>query len=150
MHAAATSPDYYHPPMPVSTPAPTHPILVGYLFWGLGFTGLHRFYFGKPLTGILWFCTGGLFLIGWIVDLFLIPSMAHSANRRYRPGRIDHTITWLLHLFLGVFGVHRFYMGKILTGVLWLCTGGLLGLGYIYDTLTLNQQVEEANYGTGY
>ena len=86
-------------------------ILVGYLMWGLGFTGLHRFYFGKPLTGILWFFTGGLFLIGWIVDLFLIPSMAHHANRRYVSGPIDHTVTWLLHLFLGIFGVHRFADG---------------------------------------
>ena len=77
-------------------PAPTHPVLVGYLFWIIGFTGAHRFYFGKPLTGALWFLTGGLFLIGWIVDFFFIPSMADEANRRYRPGRIDHTVTrWL-------------------------------------------------------
>jgi TM2 domain-containing membrane protein YozV len=151
MHAAAhASPDYHYQPMsassPVScSPAPTHPILIGYLFWGLGFTGLHRFYFGKPLTGILWFFTGGLFLIGWIVDLFLIPSMADEANHRYRHGRIDHTVTWLLHLLLGFLGAHRFYMGKILTGVLYLCTGGLLGIGLIYDTLTLNEQVEEVN-----
>jgi len=145
MHAAAHGSPVYHQPMSISSPAPTHPVLVGYLMWGLGFTGLHRFYFGKPLTGILWFFTGGLFLIGWIVDLFLIPAMAHSANRRYVSGPIDHTVTWVLHLFLGIFGVHRFYMGKILTGVLYLCTGGLLGIGYVYDMLTLNEQVEEVN-----
>jgi len=128
--------------------SPTHPAVIGYLLWLIGFTGAHRFYFGKPLTGILWFFTGGLFLIGWIIDLFLIPSMAHAANRRYRPGRIDHSVAWILHFFLGIFGVHRFYMGKILTGILWLCTGGLLGIGYIYDTITLNEQVEEVNWGS--
>ena len=42
--------------------APTHPVVVGYLFWILGFFGAHRFYFGKPLTGALWFFTLGLFL----------------------------------------------------------------------------------------
>ncbi|MFG0262037.1 MAG: TM2 domain-containing protein, partial [Novipirellula sp. JB048] len=59
----------------------SHPALVGYLFWILGFVGAHRFYFGKPLTGILWFFTGGIFLVGWIIDFFLIPAMADEANR---------------------------------------------------------------------
>lgn len=125
--------------------APTHLAIVGYVFWILGFTGAHRFYFGKPLTGILWFLTGGLLLIGWIVDLFLIHRMAEEANHRYHHGEVDHTVAWILHLFLGVFGIHRFYMGKVFTGVLYLCTGALLGVGYIYDTITLNEQVEEIN-----
>ncbi len=128
--------------------APSHPILVGYLLWVLGFTGAHRFYFGKPLTGTLWFFTGGLLLVGWIVDFFLIPAMAEEADVRYPHGRIDYAVTWLLHLFLGLFGIHRFYMGKIITGVIYLCTGGLFGVGYVYDTLTLNDQIAEINRTT--
>ncbi len=124
---------------------PTHPVLVGYLYWILGFVGAHRFYFGKPLTGTLWFFTGGIFLIGWIVDLFLIPAMAEQANQRYRGGRIDYTLAWVLHTFLGIFGGHRFYMGKIVTAVIYLLTGGLFGVGFIYDTLTLNEQIDEIN-----
>jgi TM2 domain-containing membrane protein YozV len=127
------------------SPAQTHPILVGYLFWILGFTGAHRFYFGKPLTGALWFFTGGLFLIGWIIDLFLIPSMAEQANLRYRQGEVDYTLAWCLHLLLGLFGIHRMYMGKWLTGLLFMLTGALLGIGYVYDTLTLNEQIDELN-----
>jgi TM2 domain-containing membrane protein YozV len=127
----------------VEGPIPTHPILVGYLFWLLGFVGAHRFYFGKPLTGTLWFFTGGLFLVGWIVDVFFIPAMAEEANVRYPQREVDYTVAWVLHLFLGVFGIHRFYMGKIGTGILYLLTGGLLGIGYIYDTLTLNEQIAE-------
>ncbi len=44
-------------------------------------------------------------------------------------------VSMLLAIFLGEFGVHRFYEGKIATGILWLCTGGLLGVGYIVDLI---------------
>jgi TM2 domain-containing membrane protein YozV len=37
-----------------------------------GWLGIHRFYVGKIGTGLLWLVTGGLFTIGWIVDLILI------------------------------------------------------------------------------
>jgi TM2 domain-containing membrane protein YozV len=143
----ATATIHSHPSATVASdlPAPTHPVIVGYLFWIIGFTGAHRFYFGKPLTGALWFFTGGLFLIGWIIDVFLIPSMAEEANRRYRHGRTDHTVAWCLHLLLGLFGIHRIYMGKLFTGILFMFTGALFGLGYVYDTWTLNEQVEELN-----
>src|SRR5688572_19782272 len=60
----------------------THSKVIGYLLWIFGFTGSHRFYFGKPITGTIWFFTFGLFLIGWIIDLFLIPSLDRQADRR--------------------------------------------------------------------
>lgn len=123
---------------------PTHPAFVGYLFWIIGFTGAHRFYFGKPLTGALWFFTGGLLLIGWIVDLFLIPNMSEDAERRYRAGETDYSVAWVLLVFLGVFGIHRFYMGKLFTGLIYLLTGGLFGIGYVYDICTLNEQIDQS------
>ena len=54
-----------------------------YILWGLGFfglCGLHRFYLGKPVSGIIWFLTFGGFFIGQIVDLFLIPRMVQERN----------------------------------------------------------------------
>ena len=63
-------------------------------------------------------------------------------HRRHGP---RFTVAWLLLTFLGVLGIHRFYMGKVLTGLLWLCTFGLLGVGLLYDLLTLNEQVDEMN-----
>ena len=45
----------------------------------------------------------------------------------------------------GCLGLHRFYLGKVGTGILWLCTGGLCGVGCIYDAVTLPRQVHEAN-----
>lgn len=123
----------------------THHIAVGYVAWLLGFTGAHRFYFGKQLTGMLWFFTLGLLGIGWLIDILLIPAMAAEANGRFRRGEVDYTVTWLLFAFLGVFGVHRFYMGKWITGILYLFTGGVFFIGILYDLCTLNEQVDEMN-----
>lgn len=125
----------------------SHSIIIGYVLWIFGFMGAHRFYYGKPITGTIWFCTLGLLGVGWLIDLFLIPSMDKSADRRYKTGRVDFNIAWLLLTFLGYFGVHRFYMGKWLSGLVWLCTGGLFLLGYLYDFWTLNEQVSEVNRG---
>ena len=132
------------------TPAATHNTLIGYLFWIFGFTGAHRFYYGKPVTGLIWLLTAGLLGIGWIIDAFLIPGMNADANRRYASGRYDYSVAWILQMFLGVLGIHRFYIGKIGTGILWLLTGGLLGLGWLYDFCTLNDQVDECNRRYGY
>lgn len=120
-----------------------HSRTLGYILWIFGFTGSHRFYFGKPLTGTLWFLTGGVFLIGWIIDLFLIPQMDAEADVRYKQGPIDYSVAWLLLTFGGFLGLHRFYMGKIVTGILYLATGGLFTLGWLYDLWTLNDQIDE-------
>ncbi len=126
--------------------APTHSPVIGYVLWIFGFTGSHRFYFGKPISGTIWFFTAGLFLIGWIIDAFLIPSMARKADQRYVSGPVDYSLAWILLTFLGIFGVHRFYLGKIGTGILYLLTLGLLGIGLIYDFWTLNSQISELNW----
>ena len=123
----------------------THSVFVGYLLWIFGFLGAHRFYFGKPISGTLYFFTLGLFFIGWIVDLFLIPGMDRDADIRFNEGEVDYTIAWLLLTFLGLFGIHRMYMGKWLSGLIYLCTGGLFLIGYIYDFWTLNDQVSLIN-----
>ena len=125
----------------------THSKTIGYLLWIFGFTGAHRFYFGRPVTGTIWLFTGGLLLVGWIVDLFFIPWMERTAAQRYATGKIDYSVAWILQTFLGPLGIHRFYMGKIWTGLLWLCTGGLFLIGYLYDYCTLNGQIDEINSG---
>jgi TM2 domain-containing membrane protein YozV len=123
----------------------THNIIIGYLLWIFGFTGAHRFYYGRPISGTIYFFTLGLLGIGWLIDLFLIPSMDRKADIKYTQGDIDYDISWLLLTFLGIFGVHRMYMGKWITGIVYLLTGGLFLIGYIYDYWTLNSQINELN-----
>ena len=129
----------------MSQASDTHSKTVGYVLWVFGFTGAHRFYYGKPVTGTIWFFTFGLLGIGWLIDLFLIPSMDRQADLRFRSGKVNYSLAWILLAFLGVFGVHRMYMGKWLTGILYLCTLGLLGVGYLYDYWTLNDQLSMLN-----
>ena len=129
----------------MTTTNDTHSKVVGYGLWLVGFTGAHRFYYGRPISGTIWFFTLGLLGIGWLIDLFLIPGMDRSADRRYVAGTFDYSVGWLLLAFLGIFGLHRFYIRKWLTGLLYLVTGGLLGIGYLYDLWTFNSQVNEAN-----
>jgi TM2 domain-containing membrane protein YozV len=123
----------------------THGILIGYLLWIFGFMGSHRFYYGRPVTGTLWFFTLGLFFVGWILDLLLIPGMDRAADRRYIDGPVDYNLAWVLLTFLGIFGIHRFYLGKWLSGLLWLVTGGLFLVGIVYDYWTLNGQIDAVN-----
>jgi TM2 domain-containing membrane protein YozV len=121
----------------------SHSLAMGYLYWIFGFTGAHRFYFGRPKSGTFYFMTLGIFGIGWIIDLFLIPGLARKASRKFVRGPLSYNVAWGLLTFLGYFGVHRFYLGKWWTGIIYLCTGGLLSIGVLYDFWSLNEQIDE-------
>lgn len=123
----------------------SHSLLIGYILWLFGFLGAHRFYYGRPLTATLYFFTFGLLGVGWLIDLFLMPSMDREADRRYESGPKNYDLAWILLTFFGLFGVHRFYLEKWPTGIIYLLTAGLFGFGYIYDYWTLNGQLDEYN-----
>ncbi len=46
-------------------------------------------------------------------------------------------VTFLMCLYFGIFGGHRFYVGKIGTGLVWLLTLGCLGIGFFVDLITI-------------
>lgn len=123
----------------------THSVFMGYLLWIFGFIGAHRFYYGKQISGVIWFFTLGLFFVGWIIDLLLVPAMSREADRRFIPGPVDYDLTWILLTFLGWLGIHRLYMGKWFTGIVYMFTAGLFGLGILWDFLTLNEQLSDVN-----
>ncbi|MHC4877450.1 MAG: NINE protein [Planctomycetota bacterium] len=141
-------------------PESTHSLILGYVIWLFGFTGAHRFYYGRPVSGTVWFFTLGLLGVGWLVDLFLIPAMNQSCVWKYEPGEMNYSIAWLLLSWAGWFGVHRLYIGKIGSGLaelvmmlLIIGSGGFLGLFFglplliiqLIDLWTLNEQISEAN-----
>lgn len=131
----------------VAAPAPGshHSLGMGYLLWLFGFFGAHRFYYGRRVSGTIYFFTAGLLGVGWLLDLFLMPWLRRDARRRYYDGPYSYDMSWILLTFGGIFGLHRFYLRQPWTGLLWLFTGGLLGAGVLFDYLTLNEQVSIAN-----
>lgn len=60
---------------------------IAYLLWGLclfGICGLHRFYAGQIVWGIVYLCTFGLFGIGQLIDVVLVPGMVKARNDQLR------------------------------------------------------------------
>ncbi len=54
-------------------------------------------------------------------------------------------VAYLFWFFLGAFSVHRFYLGKIGSGIIYLLTGQLFGIGWIVDLFLLSGMVDNYN-----
>ena len=80
------------------------------------------------------------------IKLFML-IVDSNVNKIYSISMYSVGIAYLLWLLsgCGIFGLHRFYLGKIPTGIMWMCTGGGFVIGTIYDFFTLPRQVREAN-----
>lgn len=60
-------------------------VSIAYLLWflsGFGAMGFHRFYLGRVGTGLLWLFTGGLGMVGAVIDFFTLPRMVQDENLR--------------------------------------------------------------------
>lgn len=68
------------------------------------------------------------------------PPITHVSNFNYNYGNISpksRTVALILCILIGEIGIHRFYTGKVGTGILYLCTAGLCGIGWIYDIIKI-------------
>ncbi len=63
-----------------------------------------------------------------IAETLIIPTNAE---------KYDWTVALLLCIFLGAFGIHRFYVGKTGTGLIWLFSLGCFGIGALVDLITI-------------
>lgn len=104
-------------------------------------TGLHQFYLRRYGWGVLYLCTGGCLGIGWLIDLARMHTLVERANARaagtYK-GPAFYTGDVASLMPMGLLGLHHFYMRRYLWGILYLCTGGLLGVGWLADMCRLH------------
>lgn len=54
-------------------------------------------------------------------------------------------MAYLLWFFFGLLGVHRFYLGRPVSGVIYLLSGGLLGVGWLFDAFWTYVMVNAEN-----
>lgn len=68
-----------------------------------------------------------------------IGNLAHQDPYTYENGKSPKNfgVTLLLSLFLGMFGAHHFYSGRILKGILYLFTFGLFYIGWFIDVILI-------------
>jgi TM2 domain-containing membrane protein YozV len=114
----------------------------------LGGFSAHRFYNGKVGTAILQLLTLGGFGIWLLIDYIMIilgtftdktgtPLRSPYPQFSQNPQGKSISTTLLLFIFLGGFAAHRFYVGKIGTGILYLITFGGLGIWTLVDFIVL-------------
>ncbi len=83
---------------------------------------------------------------------YMPPPGPHSSNPPDPDAMYKDSISyglWCLCVF-GLAGVHRIYMGKYGTGILWLLTWGLFGIGQFIDLFRMKKLVKDANIREGY
>ena len=70
---------------------------------------------------------------------------AHTVGYAPTQTRSHNVLIGYIAWLFGIFGAHRFYIGKWISGLVYLLTGGLFFVGVVYDILTLNDQIHNTH-----
>ena len=82
--------------------------------------------------------------LDYLDDISPRSASEHRAAQFELPSKkVATAYIWLI--FLAIVGAHKFYLGRPGMGILYICTGGLLGIGTLVDIFTLESQVVRAN-----
>jgi TM2 domain-containing membrane protein YozV len=104
-----------------------------------GYLGIHRFYVGKIGTGILQLLTVGGLGIWYLIDLLMIAFGEFTDKEGLKlSGSSKKGCALILCYFLGVFGIHRFFLGRWVSGLVMLLTVGGLGIWWAIDLLLIS------------
>ena len=111
----------------------------------LGIFGAYHYYLGNVKLGLIYTFTFGIFGIGWIVDLFRMPKLVRKAG-------LDKKSVGTAYIMafppFGLFGAYHYYLGNYGLGILYTCTLGIFGIGWIVDLFRMKGLVEAANDST--
>ena len=110
----------------------------------LGTLGVHRFYTGRIISGIFQLLTFGGFGIWVLIDLIMIVSGDFKDQYKRpldQPPLMGGSRSWItaafLCMFLGWFGVHRFYTGHVISGIFQFLTFGGFGIWVLIDLIMI-------------
>ncbi|KAK3761712.1 hypothetical protein RRG08_016144 [Elysia crispata] len=118
------------------------------------FGGLH-FYLNRPIIGVPYLCTVGVFRLGYLIDLVRAPLLVKEANMKklHRkdptqplPDQISLVDAYLTWFPLGIFGLHHLYLKRPTWAVIYLATFGLFLAGWLVDAFWMASMVREANH----
>lgn len=116
--------------------------------------GTHHYYLGRTRYAIFHSFSFGLNVIGWVFDLLRMPWLVRKANEEITKMKAGIKVerppyslldAYFLAVPLGFFGLHHFYLGNTKRGILFLCTLGVFGLGWLADMFQMPLIVSEAN-----
>ncbi|XP_072021000.1 uncharacterized protein [Amphiura filiformis] len=126
----------------------------------LGIIGIQHQYLGRPWYRLAYNLTAGIFLVGWVSDIFRISTLVNQANAEIELLRSGVSIAemkrqdiwdcktieaYIFGIPCGIFGMHHFYLCRYKYGFLYLFTFGLLFIGVIVDLVRMPTLVERAN-----